>query len=73
MCGMPFRQFKIKSFVVQIPKSAATFGRRKLSAVISNESYVIGTHQIPELKILSYIILFCRTGRYCNSFFFQDI
>ncbi len=42
----------------------------RLSAVISNESYVIGTHQIPELKILSYIILFAAlAGIIIHSFF----
>jgi len=41
-----------------------------LKTVISNESYVIGTHQIPILKIISYIIFFAAlAGILIHSFF----
>ena len=44
-----------------------------LSSVISNESYVIGTHQIPILKIISYIIFFAALAGIIIHGFFRMI
>jgi hypothetical protein len=42
-------------------------------AVLSNESYVIGTHQIPILKTISYIIFFAALGGIIVHGFFRII
>lgn len=43
------------------------------TTVISNESYVIGTHQIPILKIISYIIFFAALAGMAVHGFFRII
>ena len=47
---------RLKASLYKYQNLQARAGNGKLNTVLSNESYIIGTHQSPFLKLLSIII-----------------